>query len=88
MATDVIETDNDLYAGKIGLIGDRHGNFTMQNCDLLISLGCRMAQGIIGYRSDWFAREAKIIYFDNDSNELEKTNLNYYFKLLLNINII
>lgn len=81
LATDVIETESDLYSGKIGLIGDRHGNFTLQNCDLLISFGCRMAQGIIGYRSDWFAREAKIIYIDNDINELEKTNLNYELKI-------
>jgi acetolactate synthase-1/2/3 large subunit len=81
LGTDIIETENELYAGKIGLIGDRHGNFTMQNCDLLISLGCRMAQGIIGYRADWFAREAKIIYIDNDTNELEKTNLDYTIKI-------
>ena len=87
LATDVIETDSDLYAGKIGLIGDRHGNFTMQNCDLLISFGCRMAQGIIGYRSDWFAREAKIVYIDNDSNELEKNNLNYELKINCDLNL-
>ena len=87
LATDVIETDNDLYAGKIGLIGDRHGNFTMQNCDLLISFGCRMAQGIVGYRSDWFAREAKIVYIDNDPNELEKTNLNYHLKINMDLNL-
>jgi len=85
--TDLIETENDLYAGKIGLIGDRHGNFTMQNCDLLISFGCRMAQGIIGYRSDWFAREAKIVYIDNDPNELEKTNLNYHLKFNMDLNL-
>ena len=85
--TDLIETDNDLYAGKIGLIGDRHGNFTMQNCDLLISFGCRMAQGIVGYRSDWFAREAKIVYIDNDPNELEKTNLNYHLKINMDLNL-
>jgi acetolactate synthase-1/2/3 large subunit len=81
LGTDIIETENELYAGKIGLIGDRHGNFTMQNCDLLISLGCRMAQGIIGYRADWFAREAKIVYIDNDQNELEKSNLDYTLKI-------
>lgn len=85
--TDLIETEDPLYCGKIGLIGDRSGNFTMQNCDLLISFGCRMAQGIIGYRSDWFAREAKIIYIDNDSNELEKTNLNYYLKINMDLNL-
>ena len=84
--TDLIETTNYLYSGKIGLVGDRHGNFTLQNCDLLISLGCRVAQGIIGYRSDWFAREAKIVYVDNDKNELEKQNLNYELKINMDLN--
>jgi len=85
--TDLIETDDQLYCGKIGLIGDRHGNFTIQNCDLLISLGCRMSQGIIGYRSDWFAREAKIIYIDNDKNELEKENIQYDYKFNMDLNL-
>jgi acetolactate synthase-1/2/3 large subunit len=85
LSTDVLETDSELYSGKIGLIGDRHGNFTLQNCDLLISFGCRMAQGIIGYRSDWFAREAKIVYIDNDINELKKTNLDYELKINCNL---
>lgn len=87
LSTDVIQTDNELYAGKIGLIGDRHGNFTLQNCDLLISFGCRMAQGLVGYRADWFAREAKIIYIDNDQNELEKTNINYTLKINMCLNV-
>ena len=85
--TDLIETDDPLYCGKIGLIGDRSGNFALQNCDLLISFGCRMSQGIIGYRSDWFAREAKIIYIDNDPNELEKINLNYHLKVNMDLNL-
>jgi len=86
LSTDVIETSNPLYSGKIGLIGDRHGNFTLQNCDLLISLGCRMAQGIIGYRSDLFAREAKVVYIDNDENELQKENLKYELKINMDVN--
>jgi len=85
--TDLIESDDPLYVGKIGLIGDRAGNFAMQNCDLLISLGCRMAQGIVGYRADWFAREAKIIYIDNDENELEKNNINYTLKTNMDLNL-
>jgi len=87
LATDVIENNNNLYCGKIGLIGDRSGNFTLQNCDLLISLGCRMAQGIVGYRDDWFAREAKIIYIDNDQNEIEKNNIKYTLKLNMDLNL-
>jgi acetolactate synthase-1/2/3 large subunit len=85
--TDIIESDDPLYVGKIGLVGDRAGNFAMQNCDLLISLGCRMAQGIVGYNSNTFAREAKIIYIDNDENELEKTNINYNLKVNMDLNL-
>jgi len=84
--TDLIENDHNLYCGRVGIIGDRCGNFSIQNSDLVISMGCRMAQGIIGYRADWFAREAKIIYIDNDSNELEKTNLNYTLKINMDLN--
>ena len=87
LGTDIIETDNELYSGKIGLIGDRHGNFTLQNCDLIISLGCRLAQGVVGYRSDWFAREAKIIYIDNDEEELKKENINYTLKIKMDLNV-
>ena len=85
--TELIETDSNLFCGKVGLIGDRCGNFTLQNCDLLISLGCRMSQGIIGYNSSTFAREAKIIYIDNDQNELEKNNLNYELKVNMDLNL-
>lgn len=85
--TELIETDSNLFCGKVGLIGDRCGNFTLQNCDLLISLGCRMSQGIIGYNSNTFVREAKIIYIDNDQNELEKTNLNYDLKVNMDLNL-
>jgi acetolactate synthase-1/2/3 large subunit len=85
--TDLIENDDNLYCGKIGLIGDRAGNFSLQNCDLFISLGCRMAQGIVGYREDWFAREAKRIYIDNDQNELEKENIKYDLKVNMDLNL-
>jgi len=87
LGTDIIETNHNLYSGKIGLIGDRHGNFTLQNCDLLISFGCRLSQGVVGYRSDWFARDAKIIFIDIDKNELLKTNINYTLKIYTDLNL-
>jgi acetolactate synthase-1/2/3 large subunit len=85
--TDLIETNNKMYIGKVGLLGDRSGNFAVQNCDLIISLGCRMAQAIIGYRPEWFAREAKIVCIDNDENELKKTNIHYDIKLNMDLNM-
>ena len=86
MSTDIIEDNNNLYIGRIGLVGQRAGNFALQNSDLVISLGCRMAQGVVGYRKEWFAREAKIIYIDLDKNELEKNNLNYELKIHMDLN--
>ncbi len=85
---DILETENKLFSGRVGLIGDRSGNFSMQNCDLLLIMGSRMAQGVVGYRSDWFAREAKIIYIDNDENELQKENVNYYLKINMDLNLL
>ena len=85
--TDTIQNDNMLYVGKIGIVGDRAGNFAVQNCDLLISFGCRMAQGLIGYRADWFAREAKIIYIDIDNDELAKENIHYNLKINMDLNV-
>jgi len=83
--TDLIESSHPLFCGKIGLIGDRVGNFTLQNADLVLSFGCRMAQGVIGYRPDWFAREAKKIYIDNDCNELLKNNLTYDLQICIDL---
>jgi acetolactate synthase-1/2/3 large subunit len=85
--TDSIETENELYCGKIGILGDRCGNFTIQNCDLILSFGCRMAQPIIGYSPQTFSRESIKIIIDIDKNELEKTNLIYDLKINVDINI-
>jgi acetolactate synthase-1/2/3 large subunit len=86
MSTDIIQDNNDLYIGRIGILGQRAGNFTIQNSDLVLSLGCRMAQGLIGYRKEWFARNAKIIHIDLDKTELEKTNLEYSLKIHMDLN--
>jgi acetolactate synthase-1/2/3 large subunit len=51
----------DYNIGRVGIIGDRVGNFTIQNADLILSLGCRMGKPITGYRQDWFAPNALTI---------------------------
>lgn len=86
--TDLIESDHHIFGGKIGLIGDRVGNFILQNADLVLSLGCRMAQGVVGYRPDWFAREAKKVIIDNDYNELLKTNLTYDLRICMDLTYV
>src|SRR6056300_1265942 len=59
----------DDYVGKVGLIGNRAGNFAIQNADLVLWLGSRFSKNITGYRRDSFAREAKAVHLDIDESE-------------------
>ena len=59
----------DDYIGKVGILGDRAGNFAIQNADLILCLGCRLAKTITGYNRELFAREAKIVQVDIDKSE-------------------
>jgi acetolactate synthase-1/2/3 large subunit len=66
----------DDYTGKVGIVGNRSGNFAIQNADLILCLGCRLAKSITGYNRELFAREAKIIQVDIDKSEfMEEKNV-------------
>lgn len=62
--------------GVPGPFGERSANFIIQNCDLLISLGCRLSQTVTGRATNEFAKKAKIFSVDIDLNELNKKNIN------------
>lgn len=74
-ASDLIATDSDLYVGRSGIMGDRGGNFAVQNADLLLIIGSRMSIPQVGYNFHLFAREARKIVVDIDRHELEKPSL-------------
>ncbi|MGV1874072.1 thiamine pyrophosphate-binding protein [Rhizobium sp. A22-96] len=71
-AHDVIWNEHPLYSGRPGTIGDRAGNFTVQNSDLLIVLGSRLNIRQVSYNWKTFAREAYKIWVEIDENELKK----------------
>jgi acetolactate synthase-1/2/3 large subunit len=71
-AHDVLHDDHPLYAGRPGTVGDRAGNFAVQNSDLLIVLGSRLNIRQISYNWRSFAREAFKVIVDIDAAELEK----------------
>lgn len=71
-AIDVLATDNPYNFGCSGIYGQRAANFIVQNCDLLIVLGSRLALPQTSYNIDNFAPNAKIIMINNDPLELEK----------------
>ena len=71
-ANDTVAFDNPYYVGMPGTVGIRAGNFAVQNCDFLISLGCRMNIRMIGYNHHDFARNAFKAILDIDGRELLK----------------
>ena len=61
-AMDLVPNGDPLYAGRAGGMGDRHGNLTMQNSDLLLCLGTRLDFSITGFdRTEWAAGAVKIV---------------------------
>jgi len=71
-AHDSFPTDHPLNCGRPGTIGDRAGNFTVQNADLLLVIGCRLNIRQVSYNWKYFARNAFKIQVDIDPAELCK----------------
>jgi|CXWL01.1.fsa_nt_gi acetolactate synthase-1/2/3 large subunit len=71
-AHDLIPTDHELYCGRPGTVGDRPGNFTVQNSDLLIVIGSRLNIRQVSYNWKAFARHAYKVQVDVDRTELSK----------------
>jgi acetolactate synthase-1/2/3 large subunit len=69
---DLIASDDPLYCGRQGTIGDRAGNFTVQNADLLLILGSRLNIRQTSYNWQSFAPRAFKIQVDIDSAEFHK----------------
>ncbi len=72
---DCMYDTHPLYVGRAGHMGDRAGNFAVQNSDLLLSLGSRLSIRQVGYHYTTWAREAYVIYNDIDAEELKKPTI-------------
>ena len=75
LGMDLIEDDHPLFVGRPGTYGDRPANFTIQNSDLLIAIGCRLGVGLIGYDYQNFAPHARKVIVDIDPAELDKPSV-------------
>ena len=69
---DLIASDDELFCGRPGTIGERAGNFTVQNADLLLVLGSRLNIRQTSYNYKSFARDAFKIQVDVDDAEFHK----------------
>lgn len=72
---DCIYDAHPLYVGRAGNMGDRPGNFAIQNSDLVLSVGSRLSIRQVGYNYRTWAREAYVIVNDIDAEELKKPSV-------------
>lgn len=75
LGMDLIGHDHPLFVGRPGTYGDRASNFCIQNSDLLLNIGCRLAIGLVSYDYTEFAKNAKKIIVDIDPEELKKPSV-------------
>lgn len=69
---DLIEHTHSNFIGTIGVYGSRGGNFAIQNCDLLISIGSRLDTRQTGGNLQTFSRDSYKVMVDVDINEIFK----------------
>ena len=71
-AIDLMETEDKLYVGRGGNMGDRAGNFAVENADLILAIGTRLSIRQVGYNYKEWAKKAKVIMVDIDKEEFKK----------------
>ena len=74
-AHDALWNDHACFVGRPGTVGDRAGNFAVQNADFLLVLGCRLNIRQISYNWENFAHGAFKAMVDIDAAELKKPTL-------------
>ncbi len=62
---------HELYTGMVGMHGTKTSNLGITESDLLIAIGVRFSDRVIG-KSTKFARNAKIVHIDIDAAEINK----------------
>ena len=71
------------YTGMIGMHGTKTSNLGVSKCDLLIAMGARFTDRVIG-NPQKFAENAKIIHIDIDPAEINK-NIKVDFSVIGNL---
>ena len=71
---------SEKYTGMVGMHGTKTSNLGITECDLLIVIGARFSDRVIG-NSKKFAKNAKILHIDVDAAEISK-NIKAHYSLI------
>ena len=63
--------NDERYLGMLGMHGTKASNLSVSECDLLIAIGTRFSDRVLG-NPDKFASNAKVLQFDVDPAEINK----------------
>ena len=81
-----IDRDDELSLGMLGMHGSKEGNLAISNSDLIIAIGARFSDRVIGKSSE-FAKDSKIIHMDIDPSEINK-NINVDVDLVGDLSVL
>ena len=84
-SNDLIWKDHEYYAGHPGTIGDRGGNFVLQNADLVLAIGCQFSIRQISYAWKNFAKNAYKIAVDIDRSEMIKPTIKIDYPIHMDV---
>ena len=71
MGKGAFDGHDPLYTGMIGMHGTKTSNFGVMECDLLVALGARFSDRVVG-NPKRFAENAKVVHIDIDAAEIHK----------------
>ena len=71
MAKGVMDGRDERYTGMIGMHGTKASNLGVSECDLLVALGARFSDRVVG-NAAMFASRARVIHIDVDAAEINK----------------
>ncbi|PKM52320.1 MAG: acetolactate synthase, large subunit, biosynthetic type [Firmicutes bacterium HGW-Firmicutes-7] len=73
-----ISGEHELYTGMLGMHGSKASNLGVTQCDLLIVIGSRFSDRVIG-NSTKFAKNAQILHIDIDPAEVNKNIQTHHY---------
>ncbi len=60
------------FVGMLGMHGTLEANMAMQNCDVLLAIGARFDDRVIGNPEHFFSADRKIVHIDIDPSSISK----------------
>lgn len=72
MALGAQNPDSEQYLGMPGMHGTYEANMSMQNCDVLIAVGARFDDRVIGNTKHFAQSQRKIVHIDIDPSSISK----------------